>query len=87
MMSESHGCRAHVLNTLVQQFSIALKATKIINNYSRWLCQLLTLRRTSRDQYEAMVSERLLHIITINSQAASEAFDIIDTISTIQAQL
>jgi hypothetical protein len=31
-----------------------------------------------------MVSERLLHTITINSQFASDAFDIIDTIRTVQ---
>jgi hypothetical protein len=43
MKSESHSCQVHTLNTLVQQFSIALKAAKIINNYLGWLCQMSAL--------------------------------------------
>ena len=39
------------------------------------------------NQYEAALCQKLLHIITMNSQAASEAYDIIDRFGTVKDQL
>jgi len=65
----------------------AYDGVKTIENYSEWLCQLLALHHMNPNQYEAALCQKLLHIITINSQAASEAYDIIDRFGTVADQL
>jgi hypothetical protein len=86
-MSESQYCQAHIINIQTQPLLQAYEAAKTIDNYSEWLCQLLALCHINPNQYEAAVCKKLLHIITINSQAASEAYDIIDRFGTVKDQL